>query len=90
MPQTTKVSEIRTQIYFPQSLYRRAKQHAAARKVSFATIVRNAVEKEVGFTKNQTPTYDLLDVAGIIKNEASDVSVNFSKYVKQMYQEKTP
>lgn len=90
MPQTNKVSEVRTQIYFPRYLYHRVKQHASARKVSFAAVIREAVEEKVSSPKKQASKNDLMDLAGTIKGEPADMSENISKYIEQMYLEKTP
>lgn len=90
MSQTAKISGVRTQIYLPLSLYRRAKQHASARKVSLAAVVREAMEEKIGVNAEKTPPNDLLQYAGMIKDEASDVSQNMDKYLKEMYKQKFP
>ena len=39
-----KISEVRTQIYFPEKLFKRLKIHARQQNVSMAEVVRKAAE----------------------------------------------
>lgn len=77
----------RTNILFDPDTWAMLTHLSRQKKATIGELVRHAIK--VTYTK-PSPKNDLLDVAGIIKNEAPDVSVNIAKYINQLYQEKTP
>lgn len=95
MSSTQKISEIRTQIYLPSGLYRSVKNQAKARNISMAQLVRESLSAHLPPASKPTKPKttraknDLMDLAGVIKGEPPDVAENISKYVGQLYEEKT-
>ncbi|MBI2009864.1 MAG: hypothetical protein HYS86_01665 [Candidatus Chisholmbacteria bacterium] len=90
MSNTQKVSEVRTQVYFPRSTYRLVKKHAQIRNVSIAQVIREAVADKITSKKTSTTkskAYDLLKYAGSLSGGPKDFSENPSNYLKKMYQE---
>lgn len=94
MNTTQPVSQHRTQVYFPDNLYRAVKERAKKEDMSIAKIIRQAVEKEIGKEeranqKEQDKAWKkLFKLAGIGKSGLHDLSVNHDKYLAEdLYRE---
>ncbi|HXX53716.1 MAG TPA: CopG family transcriptional regulator [Thermodesulfovibrionales bacterium] len=78
-----KVSEKRTQVYFPSEVYRRIVKQARDEDKSSAQIIREAVEK---FLEEKSRAFDwqddpLFHAVGILETEAGDLSENHDAYI---------
>lgn len=78
-----KLSEKRTQIYFPKELYGRIKVKAKKKEVSVSTVIREAVET---YLNNQTKQINwendsLFDLVGITAGKLNDGSINHDYYL---------
>jgi len=78
-----KVSEKRTQVYFPGEVYRRIEKQAKDEDKSSAQIIREAVEK---FLEEKSRVVDwqndpLFQAVGILESEAGDLSENHDAYI---------
>ncbi len=79
----TKVSEKRTQVYFPGELYRRIEKRADDENKSSAQVIREAVEK---FLEEKDAVVDwendpLFRAIGILESETGDLSENHDTYI---------
>ncbi len=77
------LTEKRTQVYFPQELYRRVERKAKESSKSNAAIIREAVaeylekkEKEIDWDND--PIWRLV---GIMESGVDDLSVNHDEYI---------
>jgi len=81
----TSVSEKRTQVYFPEGLYRRVQRKAREKSTSSSAVIREAVEeflaKEEEEKKIDWENDPFLKAAGFIKNNVTDMSVNLDHYL---------
>ena len=69
---------VRTQVTLDAEAHRRAKQRAAELGISFAELVRRAVDREVG---EPEPKPDISGIVAIIDTGPNDVSANIHAYV---------
>ncbi len=79
----TKVSEKRTQVYFPSEVYRRIEKRADEEDKSSAQIIREAVEKFLE-EKNRAVDWEndpLFRAIGILESETGDLSENHDAYI---------
>lgn len=78
----SSVAEKRTQVYFPEKLYRDVQKRAKAEKKSLAAVVREAVkvylEQEQEIDWENDPFFKAV---GFIKCGVSDMSVNHDHYI---------
>lgn len=88
------VSQHRTQVYFPDDLYKAVKEKAKKEDSSIAAIIRKAVEKEVGKEERANQKEkdkawkEFFKLAGIGKSGLHDLSVNHDKYLAEdLYRE---
>lgn len=77
------VSEKRTQVYFPNDVYRKIERHAKAEAKSSAQIIREAVEN---FLKEKKRTVDweedpFLRAVGMFESDAGDLSEKHDMYL---------
>ena len=77
------VSEKRTQVYFPNEVYRKIQKQAREEDKSSAQIIREAVDK---FLKEKNRAIDwqndpFFQAVGILESEAGDLSENHDAYV---------
>lgn len=77
------VSEKRTQVYFPNEVYRKIEKQARAEDKSSAQIIREAVEK---FLADKNTAIDwqndpLFQAVGILESKAGDLSENHDTYI---------
>ncbi|MBA4349456.1 MAG: hypothetical protein C0415_05650 [Thermodesulfovibrio sp.] len=78
------LAEKRTQVYFPADLYRKAKKKARTESRSFASVVRDAVEKYVrekdsgDFDWDNDPFFKL---SGITDSGLGNLSEKHDKYL---------
>ena len=77
------VSEKRTQVYFPNEVYRKIEKQARAEDKSSAQIIREAVEK---FLADKNTAIDwqndpLFQAVGILESKAGDLSENHDAYI---------
>ncbi len=77
------VSEKRTQVYFPDDLYRRIERQARSEDKSSAQVIREAVEKYLQ-GKNEEVDWDndpLLKTVGIFESAQGDLSERHDDYL---------
>lgn len=76
------VSEKRTQVYFPNEVYRRIEKQAEEENKSSAQIIREAVEKFLNEKKVDIDWENdpIFQAVGILKSEAGDLSENHDAY----------
>ncbi len=80
------VSQHRTQVYFPNDLYRAVKERAKKEDSSIAQVIRKAVEKEVAEEKHinqkerEKVWKEFMKAAGIGNSKLGDLSVHHDKY----------
>lgn len=83
-----KVSEKRTQVYFPESLYRQIAKRARTESKSSAQIIREAVTEYLVEKKGkQGIDWDndpLFKAVGIMKSGIKDLSTNHDHYLYGM------
>jgi predicted transcriptional regulator len=77
------VSEKRTQVYFPNEVYRKIEKQARAEDKSSAQIIREAVEK---FLNDKNTAIDwqndpLFQAVGILESKAGDLSEKHDSYL---------
>jgi len=77
------VSEKRTQVYFPDEVYRKIQKHARAEDKSSAQVIREAVEK---YLEEKTGEVDwdndpLLLSVGLVEDGPGDLSANHDDYL---------
>ena len=77
------VSEKRTQVYFPNEVYRKIQKQAREEDKSSAQIIREAVDK---FLEEKNRAIDwqndpFFQAVGILESEAGDLSENHDAYV---------
>lgn len=77
----SSVAEKRTQVYFPEKLYRDVKKRAKAESKSVAAIVREAVEKHLEEKKIDWDNDPIFKLVGIAKSGVTDFSVNHDHYL---------
>ncbi len=86
-----RVSEVRTQIYLPQYLHAKISIRAQKRGVSIASIIRDAIAKDIGddgHYSNEAVWQKFFSSAGIGKKGPSDVSSRTGEYWAQSIEEK--
>lgn len=86
-----RVSEVRTQIYLPQYLHAKVSLRAQKRGVSVASVIRDAIAKDIGDDRNyssETAWQKFFSSAGIGKKGPSDVSSRSGEYWAQAIEEK--
>lgn len=77
------VSEKRTQVYFPNEVYRKIEKHAREEDKSSAQVIREAVEK---FLDEKNAAIDwqndpLFQAVGILESKEGDLSENHDAYI---------
>jgi len=76
------ISEKRTQVYFPNELYRKIERKSRDESISVASIIREAVEM---YLKEQDKVDwendPLFKAVGIMDSRAGDLSVYHDKYL---------
>ena len=75
------VAEKRTQVYFPEKLYREVRKRAKAESKSDAAVVREAVEKHLDEKEIDWENDPLFKLVGLMKTGASDLSENHDHYI---------
>ncbi len=98
MKQQQKVTDFRTQIYFPADLYFWIKQESRDNNVSMAQVIREIIEekkqkerfKKSKKNKKKKQENELMELAGGLKGEPSDFSVNMGKYMTEFWKEPQP
>ena len=83
-----RVSDRRTQVYFPDDLYSLVRMKAKERNISMAEIIREAVISHTEEGSTDESENDLMEVSGIFSGGPKDVSLNTAKYLKEMYKNK--
>lgn len=78
------VSEKRTQVYFPEKLYREVRKRAKAESKSVAAVVREAVEKHLKEKEIDWENDPIFKAAGIIKSGVKDLALNHDHYLYGM------
>lgn len=79
----------RTQIYLPISLYKQVKEKAQQEDISIAQFIRKIIEEEVEKKKTkqnqdkEKAWEKLFAMAGFIKSEPGDLSINHDKYLAE-------
>jgi len=78
-----RVSEKRTQVYFPSEVYRRIEKYAKDEDKSSAQIIREAVEEFLDERSRQIDWENdpFFQAIGILKSEAGDLSENHNEYI---------
>jgi hypothetical protein len=77
----SSVAEKRTQVYFPEKLYRDVKRRAKAESKSVAAVVREAVEKHLEEKEIDWENDPFFKAVGFIKSGVTDMSVNLDHYL---------
>lgn len=77
----SSVAEKRTQVYFPEKLYRDVQKCAKVESKSVAAVVREAVAKHIAEKEIDWENDPFLKLVGIMKTGASDLSVNHDHYI---------
>lgn len=77
----SSVAEKRTQVYFPEKLYRDVKKRAKAESKSLAAVVREAVEKHLEEKEIDWENDPIFKAAGIVKSGVRDLAVNHDHYL---------
>jgi plasmid stability protein len=77
------VAEKRTQVYFPEELYKRLKKRAKQEGKSVASLIREASER---YLKEEEEKIDwendpLLKAIGFCKADVDDLSINHDHYL---------
>lgn len=75
------VSEKRTQVYFPEKLYRDVQKRAKEESKSVAAVVREAVEKYLSDREIDWENDPIFKAVGFIKSDVSDLSENHDLYL---------
>lgn len=75
------VAEKRTQVYFPEKLYRDVKKRAQAESKSVAAVVREAVEKHLEKKEIDWENDPFFKAAGFFQSDTGDLSVNHDHYL---------
>lgn len=81
------VSEKRTQVYFPEDLYRQIAKKAKEESKSSAQVIREAVTEYLEKKGKQDIDWDndpLFKAVGIMKSGVTDLSVNHDHYLYGM------
>lgn len=72
----------RTQMYFPEEIFRELKRKASEEKTTIADIVRGAVSEILKKEKKKNWTEDpLWNMVGASKSKDKDLSVHHDKYL---------
>ncbi len=82
-----KVSEKRTQVYFPESLYRQIAKRARTESKSSAQVIREAVTEYLERKGKQDIDWEndpLFKAVGIMKSGIKDLSINHDHYLYGM------
>ncbi len=77
----SSVAEKRTQVYFPEKLYRDVQKRAKAETKSVAAVVREAVRKYLAEKEIDWDNDPILKLVGIMKTGAMDLSDNHDYYI---------
>jgi CopG-like RHH_1 or ribbon-helix-helix domain, RHH_5 len=75
------VAEKRTQVYFPEKLYREVRKRAKAESKSVAAVVREAVERYLKDKEVDWESDPFLKAAGFFKSDSGDLSLNHDHYL---------
>ncbi|HAR46527.1 MAG: hypothetical protein A2X56_13635 [Nitrospirae bacterium GWC2_57_13] len=75
------VSEKRTQVYFPEKLYRDVQKRAQEESKSVAAVVREAVEKYLSDREIDWENDPIFKLEGICSSGLTDLSVNHDYYL---------
>ncbi len=75
------VAEKRTQVYFPEKLYRDVRKRAKAESKSVAAVIREAVEKHLEEKEVDWDNDPFFKAAGFIKTGVRDLSTNLDHYL---------
>lgn len=75
------VAEKRTQVYFPEKLYRDVQKRAKTESKSVAAVVREAVQKYLAKNEIDPARDPFINAAGFIESGATDMSVNHDHYI---------
>jgi len=75
------VAEKRTQVYFPDKLYRDVQRRAKSESKSVAAVVREAVQKHLEGKEIDWENDSFFKLAGIAKTGVRDLSVNHDHYL---------
>jgi predicted DNA-binding protein len=75
------VAEKRTQVYFPNKLYRDVQKKAKAESKSVAAVVREAVQKYIAEKEVDWENDSFVKAVGFIKSGTIDLSVNHDHYI---------
>ncbi len=78
------VAEKRTQVYFPEKLYREVRKRARAESKSVAAVVREAVVKHLEEKEIDWENDPIFKAAGFIKSGVTDLAVNHDHYLYGM------
>lgn len=77
----SSVAEKRTQVYFPEKLYRDVRKRAKSESKSVAAVVREAVEKHLEEKEIDWDNDPIFKLVGIAKSGVTDLSVNHDHYL---------
>lgn len=77
----SSVAEKRTQVYFPEKLYRDVRKRAKYESKSVAAVVREAVEKHLEEKEIDWDNDPIFKLVGIAKSGVTDLSVNHDHYL---------
>ena len=75
------VAEKRTQVYFPEKLYRDVQKRAKAEAKSVAAVVREAVRKYLAEKEVDWENDPIFKLVGIMKTGTTDLSENHDHYI---------
>lgn len=77
----SSVAEKRTQVYFPEKLYRDVRKRAKSESKSVAAVVREAVKKHLEEKEIDWENDPFFKAVGFIKSGVTDMSVNHDHYL---------
>lgn len=75
------VAEKRTQVYFPEKLYREVQKRAKAESKSVAAVVREAVERHLEEKEVDWENDPFFRAAGFFTSDVGDLSLNHDHYL---------
>lgn len=77
----SSVAEKRTQVYFPEKLYRDVQKRAKVESKSVAAVVREAVQKHIAEKEIDWENDPFFKLVGIAKTGVRDLSTNLDHYL---------
>jgi predicted DNA-binding protein len=75
------IAEKRTNIFFPNLMYRRLKNEASAKNISVAEIIRAAIQKHFDEQDINIKNDSFFKIGGIGKSKEGDLSVKHDDYI---------